>query len=82
MPAVEDPANESYDDYVENVRERMTSAYEEAWQALRKVAERNKRYDDDRVRPNKINKVGRPRLRHWGWASPPVKVEDRKCRPQ
>ena len=50
--SLEDPANESYDDYVENVRERMTSAYEEARQALRKAAERNKRYYDVRVRPN------------------------------
>ena len=50
--SVEDPASESYDDYVENVRGRMTSAYEEARQALRKAAERNKRYYDVRVRPN------------------------------
>jgi len=55
--SVEDPANESYDDYVENIRERMTSAYEEARQALRKkAAERNKRYYDVRVRPNKFKK--------------------------
>jgi len=52
--SVEDTANESYDGYVENVRERMTSAYEEARQDLRKAAERNKRYYDVRVRPNKF----------------------------
>jgi len=52
--SVGDAANESYDDYVENVRERMTSAYEQARQALRKAAERNKRYYDVRVWPNKF----------------------------
>jgi len=45
---------EPHDDYVENVRERMTAAYEEARQGFRKAAERNKRYYDVRVRPNKF----------------------------
>ena len=52
--SVEDAANESYDSCVENVREHVTSAYEEARQALRKAAERNKRYYDVRVQPNKF----------------------------
>jgi len=54
--SVEDAANEPYDNYVENVRERMTSIYEEARQALRKAAERNNRYYDVRVRPHEFKK--------------------------
>jgi len=52
---LDDAPKESYDDYVENVRDRMTAAFEEARIALRKAAERNKRYYDVRVRPNKYS---------------------------
>ena len=45
-----EPSTETYDDYVESTRDRMTTAYEEARVALRKAAERNKRYYDVRVR--------------------------------
>ena len=47
----ETPAK-TYDGFVETVRERMTAAYEETRIALRKGAERNKRYYDVRVKPN------------------------------
>ena len=46
----EQPSTETYDDYVESMRERMTTAYEEARIALRRAAERNKKYYDVRVR--------------------------------
>ena len=47
----DEPA-QTYDGYVEGVRDRMTAAYEEVRIALRKAAERNKRYYDVRVKPN------------------------------
>jgi len=46
----EQPSTETYDDCVESMRERMTTAYEEARVALRRAAERNKKYYDVRVR--------------------------------
>jgi len=42
--SLDEPSEETYDNYVESVRERMTTAYEETRAALRKAAERNKRY--------------------------------------
>jgi len=42
--SLDEMPNESYDSYVENVRDRMTAAFEETRIALRKAAERNKRY--------------------------------------
>ena len=47
----ETPAK-TYDGFVGTVQERMTAAYAETRIALRKAAERNKRYYDVRVRPN------------------------------
>ena len=43
---------QTYNAYVEHVRERMTEAYEEVRIALRKAAELNKRYYDVRVKTN------------------------------
>jgi len=48
--SLDEPSTETYDDYVESTRERMTTAYEEARVALRRAAERNKKYYDVRVR--------------------------------
>ena len=45
-----EPSSETYDDYVESMRERVTIAYEETLAALRKAADRNTRYYDTRVR--------------------------------
>jgi len=42
----------TYQGYVADVRELMTTAYEEIRSALRKRAKRNKRYYEVRVRPN------------------------------
>jgi len=50
------PSTETYNDYVESMRERMTTAYEEARVALRRAAERNKRYYDVRVRTKEYRK--------------------------
>ena len=47
------PYERWYDDFVEGVRSRMTEAFEETRIALRRAAERNKRYYDVRVRPKK-----------------------------
>jgi len=49
----DEPPKESYHDSVEGVRSQMTEAFEETRIALRKAAERNKRYYDVRVRPKK-----------------------------
>ena len=54
--SLNEPSEETYDDYVENMRERMTTAYEETRAALRKAAERNKRYHDVRVRAKEYRK--------------------------
>ena len=48
--SLDEPSTETYDDYVESMRQRMMTAYEEARVALRRAAERNKRYYDVRVR--------------------------------
>ena len=48
-----EPPKESYDDFVEGVRNRLTEAFEETRIALRRAAERNKRYYDVRVRPKR-----------------------------
>ena len=73
--SLDETPNESYDSYVENVRGRMTAAYEETQIALRKAAERNKRYYDVRVRPNEY-KVG-----SWVYYYNPRKFKGRqdKC---
>jgi len=47
----EEPPKESYDDFVESVRSGMTEAFKETRMALRRAAERNKRYYDVRVGP-------------------------------
>jgi len=52
----EQPSTETYDDYVESMTERMTTAYEEARIALRRAAERNKKDYDVRVRAKKYRK--------------------------
>jgi len=54
--SLDDPSTETYDDYVESMRERMTTAYEEARVAMRRAAERNKRYYDVRVRAKEYRK--------------------------
>jgi len=43
-----------YDDFVEQTRSRMTTAYAEVREALKRSAERNKRYYDCKVRPAKF----------------------------
>jgi len=45
----------SYDDFVESVREKMSTAYEIVRQNLGVVAERNKRYYDLRARPTSFS---------------------------
>jgi len=50
------PSSETYGDYVESKMERMTTAYEETRAALRRAAERNKRYYDIRVRAKQYKK--------------------------
>ena len=54
--SLDEPSKETYDDYVENMRERMTSAYEETRAALQRAAERNKRYYHIRVRAKEYTK--------------------------
>jgi len=46
----EDPT-EDYDDFVEKIRERTTTAYAKVRQQLRRIAERNKRYYDIGLKP-------------------------------
>jgi len=55
--SLDETPNESYDSYVETVRDRMTASCEETRIALQKAAEQNKRYYDVRIRPNEY-KVG------------------------
>ena len=47
--------NESYDSYVETIKERMQAAHDQVRQHLGRAAERNKRYYDMRVRPSVFN---------------------------
>ena len=54
--SLNEPSSETYDDYVESMRERMTIAYEETRAALWRAAERNKRYYDIRVRAKHYKK--------------------------
>jgi len=54
--SLEESSTETYDDYVESMRERMTTAYEETQIALRRAAERNKKYYDVRVRAKEYRK--------------------------
>jgi len=54
--SLDEPSTETYDDYVESMRERMMTAYEEARVALRRAAERNIRYYDVRVRAKEYRK--------------------------
>jgi len=49
LPGESDPT--TYDNYVENVREKMRAAYDVVRDHLNKSAERNKRYYDAKVRP-------------------------------
>jgi len=52
----EQPSTETYDNYVESMRERMTTAYEEARVALRRAAERNTKYYGVRVQAKEYRK--------------------------
>jgi len=54
--SLDKPSTETYDDCVESMRQRMTIAYKEARIALRRAAERNKRYYDVRVRAKEYRK--------------------------
>jgi len=54
--SLDEPSTETYDDYVESMRERMMTSYEEARVALRRAAERKKRYYDVRVRAKEYRK--------------------------
>jgi len=54
--SLDEPSTETYEDYVESMRERMTTAYEEARVALRRAAERNTKYYDVRVRAKEYRK--------------------------
>ena len=54
--SLNEPSSETYDDYVESMRERMITAYEQTRAALRRAAERNKRYYDIRVRAKEYKK--------------------------
>ena len=54
--SLNEPSEETYDDDVENMRERMTTAYEETRAALQKSAARNNRYYDVRVRAKEYRK--------------------------
>jgi len=54
--SLNEPSSETYNDYVESMRERMTIAYEETRAALRRAADRNKRYYDIRVRAKQYKK--------------------------
>ena len=49
-------SSQTYDGFVENIRDRMTAAYAEVRDMLRRSAERNKRYYDLKVRPFKYKK--------------------------
>ena len=49
-------SSQTYDGFVENIRDRMTAAYAEVRDMLRRSAERNKRYYDLKVRPHKYKK--------------------------
>jgi len=53
--AEERPIKETYDGFVEMIRSRMTDAYAEVRKALKRSAERNKRYYDCKVRPQKYS---------------------------
>jgi len=48
-------ATPAYDDFVENVRDRMVTAYDVVRENLRSAALRNKRYYDRRVKPAKFH---------------------------
>jgi len=54
--SLNEPPSETYDDYVDSMRERMTTAYEETRAVLWRAAERNKRYYDIRVRAKQYKK--------------------------
>ena len=69
--SLNEPSKETYDDYVENLRQRMATAYEETRAALRKATERNTRYYDVRVRPKAYRKG------HWVYYFNPRKFVER-----
>jgi transposase InsO family protein len=52
LPSVEEPA-ETYDDYVDKMQERLREAYKLVREHIGQAAERNKKYYDLRVRPQK-----------------------------
>ena len=54
--SLNNPSSETYDNYVDSMRERMTTDYEETRAALWRAAERNKRYHDIRVRAKEYKK--------------------------
>ena len=54
---VSEESADSYDTFVETVRDRLTEAYQEVPIALGRAAERNKKYYDLRVRPNSYQVV-------------------------
>jgi len=54
--SLNEPSNDTCDDYVESMRERMTTAYEETRAALRRAVERNNRYYDICVRAKAYKK--------------------------
>jgi len=66
----DEPPKESYDDFVKGVRSRMTEEFEKTRTALRKAAERNKRYV--RVRPKKY------RVGDWVYCFNPRKFARRQ----
>ena len=70
--SLDEMPNESYDGYVETVRNRMTAAFEETKIALRKAAEGNKRYYDVRVRPSEY------RVGSWVYCYNPRKFKGRQ----
>ena len=51
---VDENGGENYDRFVENVRQRMTVAFAEVRETLKRSAERNKKYYDISVKPNKF----------------------------
>jgi len=53
--AKERPIKETYDSFVEMIRSRMTDTYSEVRKAFKRNAERNKRYYDGKVRPQKYS---------------------------
>lgn len=66
------PAPTTYDDYADELEERLKRAYSFVRNHLRRAAERNKKYYDLRVRPQKY-KVG-----DWVYCYQPRKIQGRQ----